>query len=119
MEGEAVGRHDVEAGAGEQHDACGLGLGVSIGEGLKNGDLAGDVEVVGSGADAGVGDGFGGVAEWASAAEDRGDVCEGGVDLGWFVDAEDGVAEVELGGEGADGWFVASGEDGAEALLDG
>jgi hypothetical protein len=54
VRGEAVAGHDVEAGAGEEHDAHGLRVEVAIRDRLEDRDLAGDVDVVDSGGEAGV-----------------------------------------------------------------
>src|SRR5271165_1590511 len=63
MQRKAIGRNHVEADAREQHDASGLRLSVPRLDGLVNGDLAGDVEIVGAGSQAAVDQRLGGRVE--------------------------------------------------------
>src|SRR5690606_18726037 len=54
MGGQAIARHHVEADAGHQHHARRLSLLVPSSTGLKNVDLARNIEIMGAGADAGI-----------------------------------------------------------------
>ena len=116
MGGEAIGGHDVEADAGEQHDARFLRLGVARGEGFEDRDLAGDVEVMRLGADAGVGHRLGRRRERAREVEHGVDRFERGVELRFFAKVEGAPFQTEFGRERFDFFFAASGENGLQAL---
>ena len=55
VRGQAVRRHDVKPGAGQQHDAGPLGFVIAGGQRLEDRNLAGDVEIVDAAAQAAIG----------------------------------------------------------------
>jgi hypothetical protein len=65
----AISRNHIEADAWEQHDAAGLRLSVPRLNGLVDRDLAGDVEIVGVGAQATFDQRLGGAFEWPGAVQ--------------------------------------------------
>jgi len=91
---EAVRGHDVEAHAGEQHHAGRLGLVAPLVDGLEDGELAGDVEIVGPGPQTGVDHRFPGPRERPGAVEDGGRLRQQHVKHVRFVQRRD--LEIEL-----------------------
>ena len=96
---QAVGGDDVEPRSRQQRDAGGPRLGVARGERLQHGELAGDVQVVGAGAQASVDERRGGAREWARAVEHHGDPRERRGHRRGIVDGEHARGPSELGGE--------------------
>ena len=88
MQRQAIGRNDVEADAGQEHHAARLGRRVPGLKRLVDGNLAGEVEIVGVRAHAAFGEGLGGVFEWPRAVQHDGDVLQRAVDRGGIFEPE-------------------------------
>ena len=79
--------------------------------GLVNGDLAGDVEIVGAGAQATFDQRLGGVFEWPGAVQHDRDTIERAVDRGGIVEPEGAPLEASLTGDAVELSDVPSGHD--------
>ena len=77
---QAIGRSDVEANAGHQHDAARLRLGVLGLQRLIDRDFAGNVEIMGAGAQARARHRLGGVFERPGAVQNDRDALQRAVD---------------------------------------
>ena len=108
---EAVGRNHVEADAREQHDPARFRLCVLRLHRLEHGDLAGDVEIVGAGAQAGSDERLGGVLEWAGAVQHDRDIFERPVDGGGIVEPEGAPLKAGLTGDAVEFSGVPAGDD--------
>jgi hypothetical protein len=106
--GQAVGGDHVEPDAGEERHARGGGVGAAPADPLEDRQLAGDVQVVGPGVDAGVDHRVGGLGEGAGAVEHRVDVAEVIAGVG---DRKRPGPEVVCGGDPAGLRGVAAGDD--------
>jgi|SRR5271165_188846 len=94
--GEAIGRNYVEADARKQHDAARFRLPVPRLKRLVDGDLAGDVEIVGAGAQAAFDERLGCVFEGPGAVQHDRDIFQRAVDRGGIIEPEDAALEVSL-----------------------
>jgi hypothetical protein len=96
---QAVGRHNIEADAGQQHHARGLCLSISDRQGLKDRDFARDVEVMDLLLQAGVGHRPRGVGERPGAVQDGRHAADAFLDRGRVVQAEDAVLQAKFPGQ--------------------
>ena len=119
MRGETIGRHDIEADARHQHDACPPGLGVARGARLEHRHLARDVEIRDAVAQTGVDHGARRVRERPRAVEHGPDPRETAIDRGRIAEIEHPGLESERGGDLLHGRRVPAGEDGPLVTLDG
>ena len=119
MGGQAVGRDHVEPGPGQQHHPGRPGLPVAGRLGLQQGRLAGDVQVVGPGLQAGVGQRAGGPAERAGAVQNDRKAPNAGRDDVRGVQRERAVLQPQLAGEPGHPARVAAGQDGPQAPAGG
>ena len=93
--GHTVGWDHVETHAGHGDDAGRLGLVGAVEDRLKDGHLAGDVEVVGARLEAGLEEGARGCREGASDEESCVDACEARDDRRMVLEPEDAPRQAE------------------------
>ena len=104
MERKTIGRNHVEADARKQHDAASFRSRVPRLKRLEDGDLAGDVEIVDAGAQAGFDERLGGVFEGPGAVQHDRDIFQRAVDRGWIVEPEDAALEADLAWRYGQAW---------------
>ena len=111
MQRQAIGRNHVEADAREQHDAPRFRLSVPRLNSLVDGDLAGEVEIVGAGPQAALDERLGGVLVWPGAVQHDRDSVQRAVDGGGIVEPEGAALEAGLTGDTVELGGVPAGDD--------
>jgi hypothetical protein len=107
----AIGRNHIEANAWEHHDAARFCLCVPRLNGLVNGDLAGNIEIVSADAQAGFDERHGGVLEWPGAVQHDCNCVKPAVDGGGIVETEGAPLKAGPTGETVEFSGVPSGDD--------
>ena len=115
MQREAIGRNDVEADAGHQHDPARLRLGVLRLQRLIDREFAGDVEIMGARAQAGARQRLGGVFERPGAVQNDGDALQRAVDRLGVRQVERAALKAERSRDPVEPGGVAPGDDRLDA----
>jgi len=108
---EAVGRNHVKPNAWEQHCPAHFRWCVLRLQPLEHGDLAGDVEIVGAGAQATLDERLCGVLEWPGAVQHDRDSVQRAVDRGGIVEPEGAPLKAGLTGDAVELSGVPASDD--------
>ena len=116
---QAIGRHDVEADAGTQHDARAAGIGILRVGGLEYVDLAGDVEVVRACREAGRDHRRRGRGERARAMQHRTAIRQRVGQRRRIIQAQRAPGQPEFAGQRSDRRGIAAGQRRAQPAPQG